>query len=281
MNGSGRIRRGMTLLLIMVILVVAVPAAVYAARTKSERQLHDRITVDRQLARDLVVATDPLISSWLERESMSVVLPFHATRPMLGIAKETWSARGRPVAVQISAWDLRGMVPLRVLQHGLGFDTVVERRVVEAIEEAHRAMPLDGLDMICAVEGVRVFPRPSGSTNTSLAVGELVDCRDRTDPAFNVHTAPARLLSAAFRAAGRSGIDVVAQARFRGEQIVSGQIPNPERPSSASVRLISASDAWAFRTDVYVGLASMSWWAVYERTGESWRCTQRIQILDE
>ncbi len=98
----------------------------------------------------------------------------------------------------------------------------------------------------------------------------------------NVNTAPIGLIESALRAAGRGGIEVVVDARTRGESVPLGSLTDgrsQQQQANAPV-LVGSSSAWAFRIDISVGPLVRSWWTVYAISRSQWECVQRLAITE-
>jgi hypothetical protein len=96
---------------------------------------------------------------------------------------------------------------------------------------------------------------------------------------INVNTAPMPLVEAAFRGAGRGGVEQVIAARRAGKPAAIGAQINPSiQPDQLAPQLVTASNSWAFRIDINVGPLKRSWWAIYKQSSNQWECLQRLVI---
>ncbi len=99
----------------------------------------------------------------------------------------------------------------------------------------------------------------------------------------NVNTAPIELVESAMRTAGRGGIEVVIDARTRGESVPLGSLTDDgaqQQQQANTPILVGSSSAWAFRIDISVGPLTRSWWAIYTNSRSQWECVQRLAITE-
>ena len=149
------------------------------------------------------------------------------------------------------------------------------RRTVEAFDIPEGA-PF-GLDLLMA-DGKSPFPVGGADGAETLSAGAYVATHNG-DFFLNVNTAPLPLIEVSLRLLGRGGLEQIIQARSEGKFFVESVVPG-SKSSSDEPRLVSVSNAWAFRIDVRVEGVRRSWWVVYRResAASSWRCVQRLAI---
>ena len=149
-------RRGVAMLLVLVVLVVAVTAAVNVSRVSVSGMLAETAARDRALADDLLAQGEQLAIHWLRASSPTAVLPPDADRPTFLIAHNIIrsEANDRPRkdrTLTISATDLTGMIPLRAIGRSSGSRLATDvpadvRRSLEAIDLQNASIGPDMLD---------------------------------------------------------------------------------------------------------------------------------------
>lgn len=226
----------------------------------------------------------------------------------------------RAVRIRIIAFDQCAMVPfplshtsltdfnLRALQESL--PAPIQERIDEMMAKAPYGSP--GLDwFLVDAHGsltdtnsgpADIFPVPVSDDITELArqdgsaerlveisgtVGAYVSPRlfPEMPIAVNVNTASPELLEAIFSAWVRGGLEQIIENRHNGEFIATAPpVSNPDGDTESLTRLVTSSEAWAFRIDVTVSTVERSWWATYVRQVDSlshpWKCVQRLAITD-
>lgn len=295
-------RRGVALLVVLAVLVVAITATAGAARLSIASRAHVVVRADADLAAAIMVGAEGAIQRFLGVQSTRVVLPPDAPGPLVLVLDDRFGVDGRAACISITAYDQCGMVPWGAARRGSPLRSAMEEPILrswDAHPQEHGHAGLDTLVASARAEGARAFPDPARVAGRSLGDSLATHNPDPDElggplpPAgglININTAPRSLLAAALRAAGSSGLDEILRARARGEQapIPASQAETGRRsrdgpggPASATaIRLVGESDAWAFRVDVEVGSVRRSWWCVYRAAGSEWRCVQRVAITD-
>lgn len=133
---------------------------------------------------------------------------------------------------------------------------------------------------------------PLPSVHWPLALGAVFGTHTAKTGPINVNTAPAWLLEAALRQAGRGGLEQILDNRAANRSSPVPQAATGIASSDESMMptFVSASDLWSFRIDARCAIAGGaqgfvggSWWAVYQRSSSSttpWTCVQRLAITD-
>lgn len=282
-------RRGVALLLVLATLVVVVPAiALLTTRAtalhRQSRQSSVSVMLDSSLP-----AIQARIQAWLAEQSATTVLPLDALSPSLlveSLQMERPHLESGPEATWITmhAFDLRGMLPVAVVR-----DTPLGQRLLpdlagklrEESLERSVTLGLDGWSKQSVLDGGRSwFPTAENIAETELVPGGLIafDLGDlELTPVLNMNTAPWPLVEAVARAQGVTDLAHLLKSRESGELATSFPSAAGVRTES-SIRLVSTSDAWAFRVDARSGPARRSWWLVYVQDQQGWRLHRRVPI---
>jgi hypothetical protein len=284
-----RTRRGLALLLVLATLVIVVPAlallsarAAALSRTYHQNQLSG--CADASLP-----SIQARIEVWLVQDSTTVVLPLESMQPALVVDQISWMYRGQPAAVQITAFDLMGMLSVRTTRN-----TPLGQHVYRQYAADLRRVPLDQANSLGLDGWARMFSMHSETswypsmakppTPGALIAFDLPS--NYNTQTLNMNTTPWTLIQAVAQYALLGSLEPLALARKRGEHTTS-----PSRETYSSVRttppgpanehaprLVSSSTAWAFRVDFTSGSAARSWWLVYTQHNDGWRCIRRVTI---
>lgn len=139
---------------------------------------------------------------------------------------------------------------------------------------------------------VEVIEITSAFGGAEISLGAMISTHTTRTGPINVNTAPAWVLEAALRLAGRGGLDQILDNRAAGRSSPVPQAAASEKSSDDSFTpgFVSTSDLWAFRIDARCAIhggegkfVGNSWWAVYQRSSSSaspWTCVQRLAITD-
>lgn len=330
--------RGIALLLVLLMLVMVVPLCVIAVRASVMSRLHheqsDRIAV----ADDLLSEAERVVVTWLTEQSADVVLEPDVTSPSILIGCDSWidhaeaSAGDTPCSlqVQITAHDLDGMVRLSQVTSASPMRLTVPAMILAHIDRVSLVNQLhhgiDGLDTLAALRSagspvsrggsrasLDIFPGiemtehddfdvsfVASSPRVSAAVGAHIAVARGLGPArLNVNTSPLERIETALRLLGRSGIELISEARSSGRRASIGMISAAGRSRGSSIddrdqvpHLTDVSHAWAFRIDISIDRHRRSWWCVYRHVGAAqpgdgtslsaspWECVQRLAISD-
>jgi len=327
-NGQHDRTRGVALLIVLATLVLAISASVTLVRVASTSRLRQQVQ-DRVAAMDsLLEAAEGVegpIQHWLAHDAGKIVLPTDSKSPAVAVLNDGWldPLSGDRYELRVTAYDQLGMVPWRLVRSGSPLRLTLPAEILHVLDQElvergadHRLFGLDQLqvreqDSICrfpaSVEGEAMsfgdaavtFNESWEEAHSSLpAIGGVLATHPLADalvPAvINVNMAPLPLIEAAMRMAGRDGLEVITDARERGELApVPAPAPRPQAGSSSqhdinsAPRFVGVSDCWAFRIDCRVGPLRRSWWAVYQPSThrsspptKPWECVQRIAITE-
>lgn len=274
-------RRAAALLFVLAFVVAVVPLVTLAATRVSIAAQRHTSHHDAALANDLMDASMLPILDWLRRESARVVLPPEATQPRVTLLDDTILIDQTPVRVRLTAWDLRGMLPIDVARTGSPMSLTLPEDARQRID----GLPdhPSGLDAIPPVSrGRLVFPTPDSA---DPALGALVHAGRRTSrqpvARLSVNTTPIPLLTQAMRLAGRGGLDQLIQKRTSGERSGVPQLGDTEPERGRRVELTSSSNAWGVRVDITSGATRRSWWTQWTRISGDWMLQRRTPILWE
>lgn len=295
-------RRGVALLIVLATLVLVVTASV------SLLQRAVTVRVGREFARNTVAADDLLdaaeapIRHWLTTTSAGVVLAPDADVPRIEVLHDAWKIDGVTCELRIAAWDQCGMVAATAARSGSPMRSCLPEPVRRVIDRTDLPPGKTvGLDLFLAESsGARptpIFPGPTASPATWFGIGDdrraAPPVEAGTAPAaavgacvathggsiVNVNTAPADLVQAALRAAGRGGIEAILAARAQGRSASVSGLPAAGQRDRTAPRIAGASNAWAMRVDVRVGSVRRSWWSVYvTQRSNQWERVQRLAI---
>jgi hypothetical protein len=281
-------RRGVALLLVLATLVVVVPTmALLTTRATALHRQSRQSSVSVMLYHSLP-AIQARIQAWLAEESATTVLPLEAISPSLLVeslqldiqresnAEATW--------ITMHAFDLRGMLPVAVVR-----DTPLGQRLLSDLagklreESLERSLTLglDGWSKRSVLDGGHSwYPLGENAAATEPVPGGLIafDLSElELAPVLNMNTAPWPLVEAVARSQGITDLDDLSQSRESG-------VSTPIVPRAAgartqsSIRLVSSSDAWAFRVEASSGSARRAWWFVYVQDQQGWRLHRRVPI---
>ncbi len=284
-----RSRRGIALLLVLSTLVLVVPAlALLASRStslhRSSRQTDLAAMIDGSMP-----TFEARIQTWLADEAAGIVLPIDAAAPSTDVDQLAWNEGSRRASVSITAFDLRGMLPVATVRDTpLGQRMLPERsaQIRDVPSEQAAALGLDGWSNRAVLTGEPSwYPPMAADERLGPQSGALIafDLAELDLPAIlNVNTAPWPIVESVARASGLSGVERLAEARKNGESpsVPAGAaIDRTGRQDSArEITLTSTSDAWAFRIDAASGPARRSWWLVYVQDQQGWRLSRRVPI---
>lgn len=308
-----RSRRGVALLITLVVLVVATTMCLTFARAATTTAVHSKAMHRLQLADELVHAADAAILDWLLHRSQGVVMPPDAALPFVVVLNDCMWGDDMRACVRITAWDECSRAPAAAIaRSGSPLRLAVPEHVLHVIDHAATTPGASlGLDEFSGAGDAHVpvfpcaghvdAPRWFGAVSTEqsrrdafwaappnaeAAIGAWVSTHNRDPVRINVNTAPVALLEQAMRLAGRGGMDAILEARAAGRPANVPNEPPRESPSHiGDLRLVNQSHAWAFRVDVVVFGARggptvrSSRWQVYVRspiTLEWERLQQRV-----
>ncbi|MEO1006936.1 MAG: hypothetical protein AAFX79_00030 [Planctomycetota bacterium] len=230
---------------------------------------------------DLRLECDRIASDWLSEHSLTVSLPPETASPRVAIASQELPLAGETVAVNLAAFDQHGMVPLGDAPLGLRGTLPARIAQLRATWTTERTSGPTGLDQLASIAPVdlAVFPRVS-IQDSLLAAGELLATHAGTErTSINLATAPLRIVEAAMRDAGRGGIEVVIDARSRGDRVPLGSLTRLDgNRVEGPLELLAASPCWAICTDLRIGPLRRAWWTVWLREGSTWRIVQRLEV---
>ncbi len=302
-------RRGAALLIVLATLILAAGASVTIAVAASTQRLTRELARRTLIADDLLRAAESPILAWVEAESQEVVLPPDSAVPQVEILHDVFTAGETRYELHITAWDQCGMVPVGAARSGSPLRLALPpdvRQCLDRLTIPEGVAP--GLDLFLAVMEpggvVSVFPMPvdtellrfaasgdeippdpapasaHGSPEAAwqqLAIGSLAATHN--PGLINVNTAPAELLEAALRSAGRGGLEQILAARAEGRLAPTAGGPQAGVALRGSPQPVATSTSWAMRIDVAVGALHRSWWAVYTKSASTqWECVQRLAI---
>ncbi|MEM9167433.1 MAG: hypothetical protein AAGB48_10485 [Planctomycetota bacterium] len=263
-----------------------------ALRARSE----DRIGLDRIIA-DLQQAAQSPIESWLADVADETYLPADAAEPRFDVLDDAWSWRDHAARVRITAWDQYGMAPWTALDGSPRMRSLLPEALRVRSTQTSNLRP--GLDLFTSNNA---FPEPRDNRALQVHPQRLgaflathnppwSRATEETPPAINLNTAPASLVRAALRLAGRGGADAILEQRERGRSGLGGLETAASKQSESPIRLVGTSDAWSFRLDIEYAGVRRSWWLVYIRdrqggnnnSGDNprqqvWRLAQRHAI---
>ncbi len=272
-------RRGVALLIVLAAVVLIACSASIAARARTTAALtldHDRALA---VADALLPAAEAAALQRLA-ELDSIVLPPESREPRLALLEDAIESEAGVIRLGVTAFDLRGMVPLDAVREA-AFAGLLDPRIIAAAEEAapSRGLP-PGPDLIemGAGVGLRVFPSPSViGADGRASVASSVSFLEGSDVVLNVCTAPMELIEAALRRSGAQLRGQIVAARAEGR---APAVPAALPLGRGTIRLTTRSDAWALRVDVGVGRARRSWWSVVRLVDNEWRVVQRVVIAE-
>ncbi len=302
-------QRGAALLIVLATLILVVGASVTIAAAASTHRLARKLARQTLVADDLLRAAEAPIMAWLGAESQRVVLPPHAAAPQVEVLHDVFAVDATRSELRITAWDQCGMVPVDAARSGSPLRLALPadvRQCLDRLTIPESVAP--GLDLFLPVVEpggvVSVFPVPADTEPLRFAAsGEAVlpepapasehgslkaaserlgigSCVATHNPGLiNVNTAPAEVLEAALRHAGRGGLEQIIAARSEGRLAPAPSGP----PAGVAVRgapqPVATSASWAIRVDIAVGALHRSWWASYaQSSGAQWECVQRLAI---
>lgn len=271
-------RRGVALLLVLLALAACMTTLVSLAAVASHARALRTAAIDAAQCDDLRQGAEGAIAVWLERSSATVSLPPDATVPSIQVIDVQWRIGRTRVEMVIAAFDECAMVPWQSVRDGSGVGVSLPSEIVNAVSACPASQP-PGLDLVVdqwtEVEDRAVYPRQG---QPLPGVGALVATHNTVPPTINLSTAPRPSVESALLVAGRSGLDAIMQARREGR--VAPLPPSIAGADQARVRLVSSSNAWAFRIDLRVGTVRRSWWEVFVRDRTGWNLEQRLAIGD-
>lgn len=265
-------RSGAALLIVLVAVAALTSTAAVLASRATAANLEHRASAAASHARDIARSTTPILLDWLDRVAPTAVLPPDSEGPRIAVHEAAWNEGGDAVSVRVTAFDLDAMPPATAVLMGSPVRRVLddhELEVIDTLEGRNDPLGLDQLEL----PHRRTFPRSDGGDD---ALGARVSFAGAGLGSVHVHTAPRELLSWLFDMHGIGGLDVLLDARARGERIALA-LPAPDHDRLLP-GLTASSGAWAFRIDVAVGACTRSWWSEYDRTGGAWTCRQRLAI---
>ena len=291
---GSRASRGSALLFVLVALAVVMPACLGLARAVTSAKVERELRHDEQLVQDLLAEADAPIQDFLTRQASSMVFPADAKYPAALVLDEAWVEGPNASSLSIVAWDQCGLASLDDARRATPMRLTLPRFATEALSRHRGGDDLPGLDGFREMDGRSPFPpKPKVEVDrggTTLAwpgsTGESLGAYIAThNPGhLNVNTAPVVLLEAALRDAGRGGLEAILSARSEGRQAPIPTAASDRKDEAArgvGERLVSSSDAWAFRVDARVGRVRRSQWLQYRPEESKWRCVQRLFITGE
>ncbi len=274
-------RRGLALLMVLAVLIIASSASVSILRVGIADQLGKAQHREAAIAGELLAASEPAVLDWLERKAERAVLPPDVTQPGILVLRDEIDLGGEHAVIEISAWDQAGMATVELIRmRGEFTDTLPDsiRSTRGEIQEE-----LGGLDQVPRIPGGRVFPMladESPSLGALIATHNPIMQINRQEfpfPLINVNTAPLDLIETALDEASIDAIEPIRIARAEGRRANLSGISVGEL---AGYRLVGTSSVWAVRTDARVGHTRRSWWTVYANRNGEWERMQRL-VIDE
>jgi hypothetical protein len=265
--------RGAALLVALFTVVVVSLSTLATARTATLLAFERETRSHTRMARDLMLATEPIITDWLERTSPTLVLPLETEVPWVLVHEVGFEAAPKtPVAIQIHALDQEGLAALDLGQALSGPLGPIPAWVLERTKRFGGDVPLDGLDRFAdPTDSTVVFPSapdPAGALGAHL--------RTHGRAVVNVHTASEALVERALLSRGLGGVEAIHTARAQGEPATFAWLePDHDRGLPG---IVGTSHAFAFRIDVTVRHLSRSWWCVFEKNPSGWHLVQRLGI---
>ncbi len=267
-------------------LVVTTTSLSLLVRQAATRAVASKANANGELLTDVLRAADAPIQQWLTQDSQRAVLPPNATEPRIDVLNDTITLTedGPTIDLTIRAWDQQGMVPLDAILNGAPLRLAAPPEIREQVDDADlpdRHLP--GLDLLRGT--LPAFPQPdTPSIGATIATHNPITTpgRQRLAARINVATAPKPLLEAALRAASRSGIEVILDARRNGQPVPLGDLPQLGEQRQNAPRLVGVSSCWSFRIDAAISSSGQrrAWWAIYANQGGEWSLVQRLVIDD-
>jgi len=285
--------RGIALVMVLfAILVIGVVMSVTLQRLLTQQQI-ELSDASARLGDRLLITADELIDEWLRMQSPDVILPSDVPEPVVSVLHDQLNAvplhgnRSGDIEIRVTAWDQRGMVPaqlrrsaspLRMALHPEQLrllDRCAGPRFIDLLTASEESgtyaslfpEPVRGTKVVFGDDDPQTAPMTAvpGSIDRLQGVLAAVSPQafgDDSSILVNIHTAPAALLEPAYREAGRGGIEQLLAMRDQGLPV---PLADPEVGGRAAprVRLVTQSDAWAFRVDIRVADVQRSWWMVY------------------
>ena len=267
-----RTRRGAAMLIVLMTMTVLIAGTAIIARMRTTNQLISKHATDRIYAQDLVYAAESPIIEWLRENSSHAVVNPDLPAPMIQVLDDRVKLDTQTVRIQITAWDQSGMIPLNANELGLEMDLD---------EVPWKKAILPGLDH--ADSHPTAFP----SRESPTAIGGRVathnpwptrsgTTRSRSDAVININTAPVDLIEMVFTSFNLGDPGSIFEKRGSGE--LATYTTQRQDANQKSIRLVSVSRVWSFRTDVWVGTIRQSYWSTYANQGGNWKLVQRIGI---
>ena len=279
-------RRGMALMLVLGLVLIASPIIVLSARQQFTEYRHaheQRLSV---IADDLVRHAEVLSLQWLEEESHTVVLPDDCREPRIEVFAARWPHDTSDAELRITAWDQCGMLPAGNATNL----TAPELNTHEPIAS------LAALHATLAQSEVRVYPTHNSE---HPALGALVSThnpppprqsrsnRSRSSrshasatamPMLNVNTTPIDRLAESLPSSMLGGLERIIAARREGN---SAPVPaSATRRDEGAIRFVTQSPSWSLRVDVRVGSVRRANWLVWCRRAGGWALEQRHAIAE-
>ncbi len=302
-------RRGAALLIVLATLILAAGASVTIAAAASTQRLARQLARHTLIADDLLRAAEAPIHAWLEAESQKVVLPPDSANPQVEVLHDIFAVDATRYELHITAWDQCGMVPVNAARSGSPLRLALPaevRRCLDRVTMPEGVAP--GLDLFLPVMepggAVSVFPVPANTeplrfaapgegvpsepappsahgppetASERLAIGSCV--ATHKPGLITINTAPAEVLEAALRHAGRGGLEQILAARSEGKLAPTAERAQTGDVSRGAPQPVASSGSWAMRIDVAVGPLHRSWWALYTKSSSAqWECVQRLAI---
>lgn len=301
-------RRGIAMLLVLIVLVVAVAASANVARVAVTSKSAESISASRQICDDLLAQLERAAFSWLIHESHRAIVPPERATPSIPVLNDRIAAEPTAIHVTVTAYDLQGMVPASALFKCSELGAALPTDVIEAIEMLEGFPPPLGPDQLAATPGGRsVFPDPMETVEIEFgevgpawgadhepdthadrfpAIAEFVALTRHASPrngppavdgrpiVLNVNTASIPVLDRAFASAGIEGLEQIIAKRDEGELATLDLHAGHE----TTIRFVTRSMLWAFRSEARVGPVRRAWWSVFEHRAGMWRLVQRIPI---
>ena len=270
------IRRGVAMLIALMTMTVLIAGITIIAQVKTTDRLIEMRADDMVHTQDIFRVADVPIRTWLEEQASSAVVAPAVFTPMIFIADDEIMLGDQAVRVRITAWDQYGMIPRNSdeLRISLGSD----------VDTAWQDASYPGLDL--STTQPTVFP----SREHPAAMGGLFathnpwptrsgTTRSRSGAVININTAPVRLIEDIFQIFNLGDPSNIFEKRALGELAIFTL--SAQDAKQVSVRLVSISRVWSFRTDVWIGTMRQSNWCVYSNQGGHWRLVQRVGIDDD
>lgn len=214
-------RRGVALLLALATLLISTTAVVTLVRLAATTKTQHHYERNTLAAYDLLDAAEGPIHHWLQNESSEIVLPPDNEQPRVPILHDAWTTNEQIYELQITGFDLCGMVPWTLLSRGSPFRLALPYDFLPILDRVDlRRHDHPGLDLLTlhSDQTLHIFPTAEPSiplifddtmptnkrskksipskSNQAVALGALVathtNIRKKTDSPFQDQQIPDR-----------------------------------------------------------------------------------------